>query len=210
MKEDYNYSYEFDKYYCYPNTNVLINKLDIHDAEELKKAEREITSIRIANAKINKIPGKFDFNHLKNIHRYIFQDIYIWAGETRKVNIAKGNMFCSYEFIEDNANSIFKKLKREKFINETTEKEVPISLAYYLSEINAVHPFREGNGRTQRLFIEYLAEEIGYTIDFSKVSKEEMIQASAESFICSYDSINKLFERITEPKQENSMEHRMM
>lgn len=174
-----------------------MNKLGIQDAEELKKAEREITSLRLANARVYKIRGQFDLQHLKDIHKYIFQDVYDWAGEIRWVNIAKGNMFCNYPFIEANAESLFTKLKKEKYLKETPEQDMPIRLAYYLSEINVIHPFREGNGRSQRLWIEYLAEENGYSVDFSEVTAEEMIQASAEAFACQYDCMNQLFQRIT-------------
>ena len=195
MDRDYSYSYAFDERYCYPHSDVLMNKLGIQDAEELKKAEREITSLRLANARVYKIRGQFDLQHLKDIHKYIFQDVYDWAGEIRWVNIAKGNMFCNYPFIEANAESLFTKLKKEKYLKETPEQDMPIRLAYYLSEINVIHPFREGNGRSQRLWIEYLAEE--YSVDFSEVTAEEMIQASAEAFACQYDCMNQLFQRIT-------------
>lgn len=197
MDRDYSYSYAFDERYCYPHSDVLMNKLGIQDAEELKKAEREITSLRLANARVYKIKGQFDLQHLKDIHKYIFQDVYDWAGEIRWVNIAKGNMFCNYPFIEVNAESLFTKLKKEKYLKETPEQDMPIRLAYYLSEINVIHPFREGNGRSQRLWIEYLAEENGYSVDFSEVTAEEMIQASAEAFACQYDCMNQLFQRIT-------------
>ena len=87
--------------------------------------------------------------------------------------------------------------------------DVPVRLAYYLSEINVLHPFREGNGRTQRLFIEYLASVAGYDVDYSLVSPKEMIIASAESFACEYGKINEMFERITKPipakKQEEAI-----
>lgn len=78
-------------------------------------------------------------------------------------------------------------------------KNIPYRLAYYLSEINVLHPFREGNGRTQRLFIMYLANIAGYAVDFSEISPEEMIIASAESFACEYGRINAMFEQITVP-----------
>ena len=153
MDRDYSYSYAFDERYCYPHSDVLMNKLGIQDAEELKKAEREITSLRLANARVYKIRGQFDLQHLKDIHKYIFQDVYDWAGEIRWVNIAKGNMFCNYPFIEANAESLFTKLKKEKYLKETPEQDMPIRLAYYLSEINVIHPFREGNGRSHGLNI---------------------------------------------------------
>lgn len=76
---------------------------------------------------------------------------------------------------------------------------MPCRLAYYLSEINVIHPFREGNGRTQRLFIEYLAQKNGYAVDFSHVTDAEMIEASALAFNCDYSKMNALMARITEP-----------
>lgn len=196
MNDKYGYYFEYDKRYCYTKTNVLINKLGIQDAEKLKIAERQITALKIANAKVNKIVGKYDFQHLKNIHKYIFEDIYDWAGEVRWVNIAKGNMFCHYEFILSNADALFQKLKNENFLNNVSNENMPIRLVYYFSEINVIHPFREGNGRAQRLFIEYLAEKNGYVVDFTNITKQEMIQASAEAFACQYNKMNEIFYRI--------------
>ena len=210
MNNDYSYSYEWDQRYCYPHSNVLINKLGIEDAEKLHIAEREITSLRIANAKISIIKGEFDLLHLKKIHKYIFGDIYEWAGEIRWVNIAKGNMFCSYEYIEANADSLFNRLRRENYLKDAAREEIPFRLAYYLSEINVLHPFREGNGRVQRLFIEYLAENAGYSVDFSQVTDRQMIEASAASFLCDYAKMNELFAAITNPLQENTMTQTFM
>jgi cell filamentation protein len=210
MNNDYNYTYEWDQRYCYPHSSVLINKLGIEDAEKLHIAEREITSLRIANAKINVIKGKFDLLHLKKIHKYVFGDIYEWAGEIRWVNIAKGNIFCNYEFIETNADSLFNRLRSENYLLDTSKEEIPFRLSYYLSEINVLHPFREGNGRVQRLFIEYLAENAGYSVDFSQVTDKQMIEASAASFLCDYTKMNELFLTITNPLQENTMTQTFM
>ena len=82
-------------------------------------------------------------------------------------------------------------------------------MAYYFSEINVLHPFREGNGRTQRLFVEYLAAVAGFRVDFSKVSTEEMMIASADSFACDYESINRMFERITTPISEEEQKEKI-
>ena len=84
-----------DKSYCYPNTDVLINKLGIKNAKELYEAEKRITSIEIQELSRNPLKGNFDFDHLKSIHKHIFQDIYEWAGEIRTVEIGKGNLFCT-------------------------------------------------------------------------------------------------------------------
>ncbi len=90
MMRDCSYSYEREQEYCYPDSNVLINKLNILDENALHTAEREITSLRLAAAKVQPIKGKLNMQHLQNIHAYLFGDIYDWAGKLRHVNIAKG------------------------------------------------------------------------------------------------------------------------
>lgn len=161
----------------------------------MSDAEREITSLKIALAKKNAIRGSFDFSHLQKIHRFVFEDIYVWAGNPRHVNISKGNQFCLAEHIQENADRLFSELHNESFLIGSSE-DVLKRLSYYLSEINVIHPFREGNGRTQRLFIEYLAGVAGYGLNFSLVAPQEMIVASAESFHCRYEKMNQIFEQI--------------
>ena len=198
MMRDYSYSYQWDREYCYPESNVLINKLNIQNADTLHTADREITSLRLAAAKMQPIKGKLDMKHLQKIHGYLFGDIYRWAGKLRHVDIAKGNQFCLAMNLDTYGSNLFNKLEQEHYLIDF-EESVPHRLAYYLSEINVLHPFREGNGRTQRLFIEYLASVAGYCVDFSQVTAEEMIAASADSFACDYESINRMFDRITTP-----------
>ena len=196
------YSEGFDSIYCYPNTNILINKLNIQDQDELHLAEADITSQRINQIKKSGwIPGDFDINHLKAIHRHIFQDIYSWAGEIRTVDIAKSNMFCRAMFIKDQLTYTFNQLHKENCLQNITDIDVMSErLSYYLSEINAVHPFREGNGRTQKLFIEHIADQAGYQIHFSKISDQDMITASIRSFKCDYGLMNKLMRQCISPK----------
>ena len=147
MNHDYSYDYEWDSEYCYPESNVLINKLNIQAAEDLSVAEREITAIRLAIAKATPIKGNFDLKHLQKIHKAIFGDVYSWAGKLRHVNIAKGNQFCLAMNLETYAANLFRKLENEHFLIGYNGS-VPHRLAYYLSEINVLHPFREGNGRS--------------------------------------------------------------
>ena len=109
------------------------------------------------------------------------------------MNISKGNQFCLYPYIESNANELFDRLKKEMYLTGILGNETPFRLSFYLSEINVIHPFREGNGRVQRLFIQYLAENAGYQVDFSQVIGREMIEASAEAFACHYDKMDALF-----------------
>lgn len=193
------YEFAWDINYCYPNSFVLRNKLNIKNKEELEKAERQITSIKILDLKMNPLKGNLDFDHLLSIHKYIFIDIYPWAGMTRTVNISKGNPFCDFKYINDVASELFAQLHREHYLIGLNQKQVIERLAYYLGELNAIHPFREGNGRTQRLFIEYLGLVAGYHVNFTKISSQEMIDASVDSFLKKYDKMNKLFEKAVTP-----------
>lgn len=184
-----------DTIYCYPGTDVLVNKLGIQDYEKLLVIERKLTMLRILDLIDKPIKGNFDFKHLCSIHYYIFQDVYDWAGKVRTVDIAKGNRFCNVMFIETQAKEIFESLRKELFLEGLNQQELARRLAYYFSEINALHPFREGNGRSQREFIRSLALKNGYVLNFSNISAEEMLKASQESFLCKYQAMEEIFEQ---------------
>ena len=189
-----------DKIYCYPDSDVLKNRMGIRDIDRLRQLEKRLTMLRILELVDKPIQGKFDLKHLQSIHKYIFQDVYEWAGKIRKVDIAKGNMFCNVKFIERQAEEIFGKLKEENYLQGLDEKEISVRLAYYFSEINALHPFREGNGRCQREFIRTLALHADYVINFANVGREEMLKASEDSFLCDYRKMEQLFSRCIRKK----------
>ena len=174
-----------DTKYCYPDTDVLINKLDIRDLDKFHIFERKLTMLRLLELLDKPINGKFDFKHLQAIHAYIFQDVYDWAGKVRTVDIAKGNMFCNVRFISSQADVIFSGLKEEHYLAGLDEDMFIKRLAYYFSEINALHPFREGNG---------------YLIYFDRVSEEEMLLASQKSFLCDYEDMEKIIAKCIKKK----------
>ncbi len=184
-----------DTRYCYPNSDVLINKLDIRDLDKLHVFERKLTMLRLLELMDSPINGRFDFKHLQAVHKYIFQDLYDWAGEVRTVDIAKDNMFCNVKFIDSQAEEIFSKIKGERYLAGLDEEKFIKRLAFFFSEINALHPFREGNGRSQREFIRALALKNGYIIHFDRVTGEEMISASKKSFLCDYNEMEELFRK---------------
>lgn len=184
-----------DRLYCYEGSDVLINKLDIHDAETLAVAERKLTSLRILELMRHPAEGRFDLSRLCSIHQYIFQDVYEWAGKMRDVDIAKGNLFCKAEYLDMESRRIFKELNSEKALRQMSMQTRNETLAYYFSEINALHPFREGNGRTQREFIRQLTLSEGYIIEFYRITEDEMLYASKESFLCNYRPMEDLFQR---------------
>ena len=128
--------------------------------------------------------GKFDTAHLKAIHRYIFQDVFDWAGQLRTVDISKGgHLFGRAAFLETALEQTFEKLAKEKFLAGLGEEKFVERAAYYLGELNAAHPFREGNGRTQREFLRELGLRAGHYLDWRRTTREEMIEASRLSHV---------------------------
>ena len=178
--------------YCFPNSHVLKNKLNIHDADELRTEERNLSNLRAEELLNSPIKGYFNLTHLQKIHHYLFQDIYDWAGEIRTVNIAKGNLFCRHFAIQSEANRIFTELKKEKFLKNLSVGDFAKKLAYYFAEINALHPFREGNGRAQREFFRQLAYHNNYFLSYAGITKDEMVSASIASFKRNYDPLERL------------------
>lgn len=192
---DYSYEYDGDTKYCYPGTAVLRNKLGITDSDKFDQAERSITFLRMLIIDEIPIEGNFDLNHLKSIHKFIFQDIFDWAGELRTVNISKGTMFCNYNYLIDNAGKLFNELKSEDYLCNLDYDQMVERVAYYLGEINAIHPFREGNGRTQRKFMQLLVSKVGYELDFSAISDVEMIEASSDAFLHDHTKMIQIIAR---------------
>ena len=137
--------------------------------------------------------GNFDFQYLKNIHKYLFQDVYRWAGDIRNCNIAKQDLFCLKENIESFGNDIFSKLKKEKYFVDYDNETTLNKLVELFADINALHPFREGNGRSQRVFIEALSKINGIYLDLTNVSKEDMIVASHDSIYGNYKKLKEMF-----------------
>ncbi|OEG00193.1 hypothetical protein BHF71_05760 [Vulcanibacillus modesticaldus] len=179
--------------YCYPKTNVLINKFNIKDQDKLQMLERKLTYLRLFELGIKPILGRFDLMHLQDIHYYIFQDIYSWAGTIRTVDLAKGNtLFAKALFITDESRRIFGELKKENYLKDYDINKFSERAAYYLAEINVLHPFREGNGRTQREFIRILSLNAGFNLDWSKIPAKDIFEAQVASV---YD-IKKLVEVI--------------
>lgn len=170
--------------YCYANSNVLINNLNIQDNKKLQIYEAKITAAKLLSLRQKGIIGNFDILHLNSIHKYLFEDIYPFAGKFRNENIAKGVFrFAEWEYIESELNNLLTKLKGEKYLNGNSKKDLACRLAFYLSELNVLHPYREGNGRTIREFIRELALKNEYVLNLSKVSPKDFLNASIESIV---------------------------
>ncbi|MBM7706380.1 cell filamentation protein [Chryseomicrobium aureum] len=161
------------------------NLLGIDDLSEFQLAEQYVFTVRalqIAQG-VYKIRD-FKMDDLCALHKHLFQDIYSFAGEVRSVQLTKGNTrFCQFQYIDSYGASIIGELALEKDWN--TIEFASEKLAYYKSELNMLHPFREGNGRTLRIFIRELEKTKGYDWDFEKMDKEDymnaMIRATSDS-----------------------------
>lgn len=137
--------------YSYENSDVLINYLDIHNTKDLLRYEAKITAAKSLGLRQKGITGNFDKAHYLSIHQYLFEDIYPFAGKLREENISKGEFrFAQWEYIEQELDRLLEKLKEENFLAELKKKELAKKLAYYLSELNVLHPFREGNRENQQ------------------------------------------------------------
>ena len=179
--------------YCYPDSDVLKNKLNIRNREELKQAEEEITALKQYMLMESPIKGRFTKTQLMNIHRFLFEDIYPFAGHIRREQISKGDtMFFPPHLISQELDKVFAKLHSEKMLHATDKKCQIEHLSYIMSELNVIHPFREGNGRSIRELIRYMALYYGFSLDWSLVDRDTMIDAAVRSVVDSmafYDII---------------------
>ena len=177
--------------YCYKGTNVLINLLNIRDNKTLQRAESRIVATKLFELRKNEMIGNFDVEHFIKIHKFLFEDIYPFAGKFRTENIANGYFsFAEWEYIDTELRKLLEKLHKSNLLKNDTRAELVKDLAYYLAELNVLHPFREGNGRTIREFIRELAYKNGYLLDLQKVEPSEVYDAFLKSVIDTTDLEN--------------------
>jgi len=164
-------------------SGLLINLLGIGETKTLERMEASLAAWRSMQLFQSPLQGCFDLDHLKAIHKHLFGDVYAWAGELRDIDLAKGDSyFASHLRIAGAARPLFAKLAGEDHLKGLEPTAFSERAAYYLGEINALHPFREGNGRAQREFVSHLAYQNGLYIVWGGISQAEMIEASIESF----------------------------
>ena len=184
-----------DKKYCYPpDYRVLKNRLNIRNKEELDFFEREFVTERISQG----IPkGDFDLAHLKAIHFHLFQDIYDWAGEIRTVEISKGgHQFQFRRYIETGMADIHGRIRVHNYLKNLSARDFADLAGEIIGDINYVHPFREGNGRTQLLFLEQLAENADHPIDLRNLDKDAWLEASKQAHLGEYHAMSDCIYRL--------------
>jgi cell filamentation protein len=162
---------------------ILRNVPGLTDQAKLDRFEAAEAAEAIVRLHANPVRGAFDKAHLKNIHVRIFQNIYPWAGEFRRVNMhrAASYPFAVVQFMEQNLDHTLAELAGEDHLRSLDASAFAGRAAFYFGELNSIHPFREGNGRTQREFVRELAAEVGHRINWGRVTREQMYDASIES-----------------------------
>ncbi|GAA5044095.1 Fic/DOC family protein [Nocardia callitridis] len=170
-----------DDPYVDPDSGVLRNRLGIKDAEVLRQVEADLSLAALADLGTRVLPGGYDLAHLRAFHREIFGDLYGWAGQVRTVGIAKSDMFCLPRHIETYAEQVFGELAKEQYLRGCPREVFIERLAHYFAEVNAIHPFREGNGRAQRAFFRQLGRAAGWNLDWASLDRGSNAEASMAS-----------------------------
>lgn len=175
---------DFQDPLCYEGTNILINKPGIVDYQKLQEFERMKTCIRQSQLALNPIKGNFNLAHFQEIHGYLFQDIYEWAGQTRNCELSKSDTnFCYPHYINSAANEIFNQLKKDNYYINLGLNEFAEKMGALWGDINHLHPFREGNGRATREFLREVALNANYKLNLEGINPDYMIEASKESIV---------------------------
>jgi cell filamentation protein len=166
--------------YCYPGSSVLKNLANLRAQAGLEEFELAFVSQRSDEPFP---PGRLTVTHYCNVHKHLFQDVCAWAGRYRTVRISKGSSsFCYPEHIARETDNLFAKLKRQNCLRNLQPAKFAAGAAAFLSELNAIHPFREGNGRSQLAFMSILADAAGYRFQHHLIDAEGFLNAMIASF----------------------------
>jgi cell filamentation protein len=176
-----------DEYY--PGTSVLINLEGIRDPEELLERETELHLAAYEEMFVS-FDEQFtpDLPFFYYLHHMMFARLYVWAGRPRTVGISKGGTpFCPPRNIDAMMGALFTELERERWLTGLELESFVERAAYYVCEINAVHPFRDGNGRAIRFYLDVLsARARGDIFDWTLANEDEYIRACVAGFAQDY------------------------
>ncbi|WP_051359618.1 Fic/DOC family protein [Adhaeribacter aquaticus] len=177
--------------FCYTNSEVLINHKNTHNKTELAKFENDVVQVKATILKIGEgIPGIFNAEHVKQFHKFLFQEVYPWAGETRANRggfqgvkdtqvdgVLQEMKFAPFKEIDVRLDAISLQLQKENNLKGLATEKFVERAAYYLDQYNHVHAFREGNGRTLQAAFTQLGKEAGYNIDFNQADPAKYNEA---------------------------------
>ncbi|ALE03011.1 BID domain-containing T4SS effector [Bartonella ancashensis] len=206
--------------YYYPNTLTLINEHGIKDRVHLEKLCAHTSAQALINLRQEPLPEKLDSSYLRHVHHQLFKDVFAWAGQTRDIpfifpdgraahipTMQKSDppvIFATGSEIQEVLKRLDQELEKRNYLQGLSREEFAQSAATLFSLVNYAHPFREGNGRTQRAFFEKIAEGAGYELDFSLVTKERMATASIAALTENdFKPLQHMFEDISNPEKQS-------
>ncbi|HGP0980451.1 cell filamentation protein Fic [Klebsiella aerogenes] len=188
--------------YLYPTLDVLRNRLGIRQAQRLEQTAWEFTSLRAATIPLG--PRGRGLPHLCAIHRQLYQDLFDWAGKLREIDIYQGDTpFCHFAWIEKEGNALMRKLEEEDYLCEQPRETFVERLSWYYGEINVLHPFRLGNGLTQRIFFEQLAIHAGYLLDWRGIEPDAWSQANQQGAMGDPEPLERIFRKVVSEARES-------
>lgn len=196
---------EFVDPYLEPASGILRNNLGITDQRALDAAEADLVEARRVQMIIRPVKVTGDLRQLQAIHGQLFQDVYDWAGQLRTVDIRKGSdadaeFFMPMSRLESGAGFAFAELAEDKQLRGLDRDRFVDRLAHHYDQVNYLHPFREGNGRTQRIFWTQVAAAAGYDLDWSQVTGAENDKASRDAMERrDFAGLHTMFDRIVRP-----------
>jgi cell filamentation protein len=173
---------------------VLRNKLHIRDETTLSEAEQQLSAIAADNVEFS--PPPYNLAYLQTIHRTLFSDLFEWAGELRTVGMSKqATRFCQPGYMAAEAKKIFAHMAAANWFEGMSRADLIVAVADSYSDINVIHPFREGNGRAQRILFEHLITNAGFEISWWEVEKDEWIDANIAAYNCDLGPMERVFEK---------------
>jgi cell filamentation protein len=179
--------------YCYRDSYVLRNVLNIEHNADLEKAEQDFSTLAAAQIEFN--PPPYDLNYLKNIHKLLFEDLYEWAGDLRFIDMSKGKTrFCTFNRITAEANKLFRALKHADYYIYGHRAGLVSDITELYIELNMVHPFREGNGRAQRILFEHIIINCGFEFDLKGIAQRNWVDANVAGVHGNYAPMTQIFE----------------
>lgn len=166
--------------YCYPGSSVLRNLADIREQAALEAFEAAITKQRADEP----LPvGRLSITHYKAIHHHLFQDVFAWAERYRDVRISKdGSAFCYPENIDREMRRLFQWLRSKRYLWDLSREQFAAGATHFVSELNAIHPFREGNGRTQTTFLALIGDRAAHSLRLARLKPDDFLAAMVASF----------------------------
>lgn len=187
---------------CYEGTSVLINKYGLQDGKALANVEVVVVSAKAAMWDANPQMDTFDFAHYRAIHQWLFSDLYEWAGQVRTIDLAKkGTHFCPAKDINSMAQAVFRRLREKAYFTDLQKSSFVGQLTDFYQRTNELHPFREGNGRTQRLFLSQLCRHAGYRLDFSQVDADLLMIATIQAAQGTDQLLRQVMEDAIQPNE---------